>query len=209
MKLKRALLAAALLTMSGLANAELSFMTSSTTSRSEIFNIAGFSNLAVGTAVDLGALVTNHSGVATFTYLGQESGYTDSLNLPASGLSLFESNPVGTSIISVVNSTGPLNFRFVELISPTNASANNGGIWGPNTSIGLIGRNMSVLGNTYQYVLGYNDSAGSATLGDWDDFVIGVNFTTQVPEPEVYGMMVAGLGLLGWVGRRRKQQAAA
>jgi len=209
MKLKRTLLAAALLTMPGLANAELSFMTSSTTSRSEIFNIAGFSNLAVGTAVDLGALLTNQPGVATFTYLGQESGYTDSLNLPASGLSLFESNPVGTSIISVVNSTGPLNFRFVELISPTNASATNGGIWDPNTSIGLIGRNMSVLGNSYQYVLGYNDSAGSATLGDWDDFVIGVNFTTQVPEPEVYGMMVAGLGLLGWVGRRRKQQTAA
>lgn len=208
MNLKRILLAAALLTISGAANAQLSFLTSSTTARTEIFNIAGFSNLAVGTAVDLGALVTNQPGVATFTFLDQESGYTNSLNLPASGLSLFESNPVGTSIISLVNSTGPLNFKFVELVSPTNASAINGGIWGPNTSIGLIGKNMSVLGNPYQFVLGYNDSAGTATLGDWDDFVIGVNFTTQVPEPEVYGMMVAGLGLLGWVGRRRKQQTA-
>ena len=115
MNLKRILLAAALLTISGAANAQLSFLTSSTTARTEIFNIAGFSNLAVGTAVDLGALVTNQPGVATFTFLGQESGYTNSLNLPASGLSLFESNPVGTSIISLVNSTGPLNFKFVEL----------------------------------------------------------------------------------------------
>ena len=28
-----------------------------------------------------------------------------------------------------------------------------------------------------------------------------------VPEPETYAMMLAGLGLLGWVGRRRKQKA--
>lgn len=208
MKLKRTLLAAALLTMSGLANAELSFMTTSTAERSEIFNIAGFSNLAVGTAIDLGTLVTNHAGIATFTYLGQESSYTNSLNLPASGFSLFESNPVGTSISAIVSSVGALNFKFAELVSPTNASATNGGAWAPNTSIGLIGRNMSVLGNTYGYVLGYNDSAGSANLGDWDDYVIGVNFTTQVPEPGVYGMLAAGLGMLGWVSRRRKQKNA-
>jgi len=209
MKLKRTLLAAALLTMSGLANAELSFMTSSTTLRSEIFNVAGFSNMAVGTAIDLGALVTNHSGIATFTYLGQESGYTNSLNLPASGLSLFESTPVGTSISAFVNSAGALSFKFAEIISPTNASAINGGVWSPNTSIGLIGRNMSVLGNSYQYVIGYNDSAGSASLGDWDDFVIGVDFATHAPEPGVYGMLVAGLGMLAWVGRRRKQKDPA
>lgn len=29
-----------------------------------------------------------------------------------------------------------------------------------------------------------------------------------IPEPEIYAMMGVGLGLLGWVGRRRKQQAA-
>lgn len=43
------------------------------------------------------------------------------------------------------------------------------------------------------------------------------NFTTRaqdqlyllpVPEPEIYAMMGLGLGLLGWVGRRRKLQAA-
>ncbi len=67
---------------------------------------------------------------------------------------------------------------------------------------------MGVLGNFYDYDLGYNDSAGSASLGDWDDFVVGVNFATQIPEPEVYGMMMAGLGILGWAGRRRKHQTA-
>lgn len=209
MKLKKILFAAALLTISGAASAELSFTTSSTVLRSEEFNIAGFPTLATGSAVDLGFLATNQTGIATFTYLGQESSFTNSLNLPASGLNLFESSPIGASISAAVNSIGAISFRFAEIVSPTNSSASNGGVWGPNTSIGLIGKNMSVLGNTYSYVLGYNDSAGSATLGDWDDFVIGVNFATHAPEPEIYGMMAAGLGMLGWVGRRRKQQTAA
>ena len=32
--------------------------------------------------------------------------------------------------------------------------------------------------------------------------------TAPVPEPEIYAMMGLGLGLMGWVGRRRRQQAA-
>lgn len=31
---------------------------------------------------------------------------------------------------------------------------------------------------------------------------------TPIPEPEIYAMMAAGLGIMGWFGRRRKQQAA-
>jgi hypothetical protein len=29
-----------------------------------------------------------------------------------------------------------------------------------------------------------------------------------VPEPEIYAMLGFGLGLMGWIGRRKKQQAA-
>jgi len=37
----------------------------------------------------------------------------------------------------------------------------------------------------------------------------GTPVTTPVPEPETYAMMLAGLGLLGFMARRRKQQLAA
>jgi hypothetical protein len=33
--------------------------------------------------------------------------------------------------------------------------------------------------------------------------------TTPVPEPETYAMMLAGLGLLGFIARRRKQKEVA
>ena len=32
---------------------------------------------------------------------------------------------------------------------------------------------------------------------------------TPVPEPETYAMILAGLGLMGFMARRRKQNAAA
>lgn len=61
---------------------------------------------------------------------------------------------------------------------------------------------------------GYED-----TQGTWNFFALSGTgrheFTFSaggtalpVPEPEIYAMMGVGLGLLGWVGRRRKQQTA-
>jgi len=45
-------------------------------------------------------------------------------------------------------------------------------------------------------------SAASAGIAN------GVAAVAAVPEPETYAMMLAGLGLLGYMARRRKQQAA-
>ena len=38
---------------------------------------------------------------------------------------------------------------------------------------------------------------------------IGREIVTTIPEPETYALMLAGLGAVGWVARRRKAQAAA
>lgn len=39
-------------------------------------------------------------------------------------------------------------------------------------------------------------------------FVVNADISTPIPEPESYAMLIAGLGLLGFVARRRKQQEA-
>jgi len=207
--MKHKLLAVALLAVSGAANAGLSFNQLSTASRTEVFNVATLPFYSVGTSLGLGALETDQQGTITFTYLGQESGYNNKFYLTIGATQMLTENPIGTQASAFVNTTGAVSFKFE---GNTGKFARNGGVWDTGTSIGLIGTNMTVAtglaAGTYQYVIGYNDSAGSARLGDWDDYVVGVNFTPAVPEPEIYAMMGLGLGLMGWASRRRKQQAA-
>ena len=68
--------------------------------------------------------------------------------------------------------------------------------------IGLLSSTADIFGVTFSLV-----NAPSNTV---TQFAIGnvALVTTPIPEPEIYAMMSIGLGLLGWVGRRRKQQTA-
>ncbi len=208
--MKRKIVAALLMASAGTAHAGLSFQTLSTANRTEIFNgVVGLPGYGLGTSVALGTLLTDQAGYIAFTYLGQESGYTNEFHLNINGTSLYESNPAGTTIGALV-APGAINFSFE---GNTGRFAVNGGSWASGTSIGLIGTDATVTSGdaagTYSFILGYNDSAGAATLGDWDDFVVGVNFVAApIPEPETYAMMLAGLGLLGVAARRRKQREA-
>ncbi len=55
----------------------------------------------------------------------------------------------------------------------------------------------------------WNPGATATRIG-WRDVSLTLNQqTAPVPEPETYAMMLAGLGLLGFVGRRRKQNLSA
>lgn len=45
--------------------------------------------------------------------------------------------------------------------------------------------------------------------GDKQGSLLSQNITTPIPEPETYAMLLAGLGLLGFAARRRKQKEAA
>lgn len=198
--MQQTIIAAALLIAGGTANAGLSFVSTDTVTRTEAFNIGGFATLPVGSSLSIGHLDYTGPGsqTVTYTFLGQESGFNNKFYDILGGTTLLESNPIGTSVSSLVSVLGPLNFKFE---GNTGKFAFNGGTWDTGTSIGLVGTNMLVGSTIYQYVLGYNDSAGSRHLGDWDDFVIGVS---AVPEPETYAMMLIGLGLIGFSIRKQK-----
>lgn len=156
--------------------------------------------------LQLGELDATVAGTFTFTYLGNESSFQDAFHLLVNGSNLTESNNVGDAVSAFVATPGALNFRFE---GAAGVYAQNGGVWHDSTSIALIGTGMTVTAGaaagTYAFVLGYNDSYGEHHhLGDWDDYVVGVNFAPAVPEPDSYAMTLAGLGLLGALARRRR-----
>ncbi len=129
----------------------------------------------------------------------------------------------GTSIFQTVENASLADFSF----SFDLAQRTNYGNGGPQTlSVMLDG---DVLGSytatsTFQsYALTVNNvDAGSHTLmfiatnlnnavdtaALIDNVRMDVIPIAAIPEPEIYAMMGVGLGLLGWVGRRKKLQAA-
>lgn len=207
--MKRTVVLALLLAVSGLAHAGLSFTQLSTATRTEAFNVATLPAFAVGTSLDLGSLGTNEAGTVIFTVLGQESGFNNKFHLTVGPTQTLFETPIGAQASAFVGNTGPISFKFE---GDTGKFAINGGLWDTGTSIGLIATNLTVAtgaaAGNYAFVLGFNDSAGAATLGDWDDLVVGVNFTAAIPEPETYALMALGLGLMGFVARRRRQADA-
>jgi len=176
--------------------------------------LSGPASGAVGTEVSLGNLLISGESHVLFTYRGSDASFPDSVTLtipPPQTLSISgpHKSAVGTTVSELVTAAGVVPFAFQ---GNTGQYAVNGNApWnglGANTkaydqSIALIGTDLTVDGKFYQYVLGYNDSYPGATA-DWNDMVVGIN---AVPEPEVYAMLAAGLGLMGFVARRRKQQS--
>jgi hypothetical protein len=79
---------------------------------------------------------------------------------------------------------------FVPTVNPTGSYDFGGGMMG---AVGMTG--------TSAYVYGAVGTMGGVPLSE--------SITAAVPEPETYAMMMAGLGLIGFMSRRRKSAAVA
>ena len=67
----------------------------------------------------------------------------------------------------------------------------------------LSGNNLAVIaGDTL--VFAFSKSAGQS-FGSLDGIGVDISFVSAVPEPETYAMLLAGLGLIGFSARIRKQ----
>lgn len=155
------------------------------------------------------AIISTTAGNLTATFLGFEALDTDTFTFTlASGL-LTNKGPLNATISGNVEAGG-LNFTFADLFTGT--SVGNGQNLGSFTSYAVLGSFAGsvftpyTLGGAFDLILGFND--GLRVDADYDDMVVGLT-VTPVPEPETYALMLAGLGALGFVGRRRRLASVA
>lgn len=131
----------------------------------------------------------------TVTFLGEEAGHVNQLDVGS--LSVLNSDAKGTTYGSFFLPAGTLlSGTFTDVTS--SVSTPLGGSGGGPASFAVLGT-----GGGYDYIIGFNDAGGDS---DYDDLVIGLKIS-PVPEAGTLAMMFAGLATVGFVARRRRQQA--
>lgn len=99
--------------------------------------------------------------------------------------------------------TGPVDTNNLSVFWNGGSLGTFGGINASSTTNNWILYTIQVVGTGLD-VLRFQATGTSDSFGGSLD---AVSITTPVPEPEIYAMMAAGLGLMGFVARRRKQHA--
>src|SRR6187399_1826005 len=150
------------------------------------------------------AMINTTAGLLTATFLGFEALDTDTFTFTLSSGTLSNKGALNASISGSV-SAGALSFTFADLFQGT--AIGNGQNLGDFTSYAVLGSFANAvftpftLGGTSDLILGFND--GMRVDSDYDDIVVGLR-VAAIPEPETYALMLAGLGAIGFLQRRRR-----
>jgi hypothetical protein len=194
---KTALVASALAFAASAATAGIDFTHTGDATFTKLFNPDG-GVFAAGayTSGEMGFFTATSNDNFTLTYLGQESVFRDGITIRLNGAELNEGNAVGDWISGTMTAGELLDFEFFGSDGTTVANGDSPEAMHPSWV--LLGTNVQTSHGMFQYVIGYNDSANH---DDWDDYVVGIN---AVPEPQTYALLLAGLGVVGFVARRRR-----
>lgn len=175
---------------------------------------------AMATNVDLtGAWAMNTNGGVPYNGFTFNYGFRDMLDGPVIGLDF------GNHSASISYDAGSFNLHSMKLeMTPYNMSGSGslGFDFTPyqltldykDINGQLVGSQQITVESGASYYPSYAVSANNiheivfSTTGDHNPRLGGFNIT-PVPEPETYGMLLAGLGLVGFMARRKRANAAA
>lgn len=211
---------AALAGAAGVSAATLTIVGGSSSSLTSTYNPSGSAipGIGNGTAIKTftsfgagqGLLVSPENVYLTFDYVGKEAAYTNELKLIFGNTLLFDTaiNSAGATsgpmLFDVLSNPGAVPFYF-QSVTNGNKKATNGGSVASGLAIAFA---CLVPGGNVCYA--FFDDGGAGPDKDWDDMVIRITATDiPTPLPAALPLFAGGLGLLGFVARRRRKSAVA
>ena len=146
----------------------------------------------------------------TFTYLGKAAGHRSSFTYDYLGVNensfYTATTPRGSNFWVSVGVEGNLELKFTDITaSNTNAFSGYADSNPNNDRFGFLDVSDIDFGEgagEYDYLILFNDVYPDA---DFNDMVVGVKAVQAIPEPETYALMLAGLGVVVFIARRRRQ----
>ncbi len=188
--------------------------------------VLGFAATPANADAPFGGALT---GFDTLGHSWVTSGTSLSWGEPGLGLGVLSFNPLGTFVEPGVTSATGLSFTFLDGSPGIDAASvvANPALGGFDTTTRFINVTQ---GYFFTGTLSLSDhridflAPVGFSIDQGDQFFVNIIFdapltetsfsfagnwtyVTPVPEPEIYAMMAAGLGLMGFVARRRKQHA--
>jgi len=205
--MKQLLSALALAALASSAGAQVTFSGGTDRANFVAYNPNGTAATLAPTGGKEDALINTTAGLLSATFLGMEVIDTDTFTFALAGGTLNNKGALNASISGLVPA-GALNFTFADLFQGT--TVGNGGNPGSDfTSYAVLGTfngavfTPATLGGAYDLIIGFND--GLRVDADYDDMVVGLR-VVAIPEPESYALLLAGLGAVGFIARRRQRQ---
>jgi len=184
--------------------------------------------IAIGNpSTALAQLITGDIGFATIfspaiatsstTFAGASLASADSIDYNGNGISDSTSSAAVILATGDFSAVGPSATLFDFTFNPSTVVAPlwQAGIFSFTlSSITIDTQNdntLSLVGSGMISGTGFADTYGSWNftgnpLSSSGNFVFSAGTVAAIPEPEIYAMMGIGLGLIGWVGRRKKQK---
>jgi hypothetical protein len=209
--MKRILTALALATMAAGASAQVTFAGGTDQVITGVYNPTGTTTVQTGGRRNA-TLSSTTAGILTGTFLGYEALDDDTWTFSLASGTIFNKTAVpDVTAISGSVGAGALNFTFADLFTGTTVLNGGGGVgvngmftsymvFGTGTGAGFV---PYTKGGLYDVVIGFND--GLQVDGDYDDLIVGLK-VVAIPEPETYALLLAGLGAVGFIARRRQRQ---